>query len=107
MSINLNHELIVELGLAHVSPGQERAILREIYEVLELRVGLVLGGSLTERQVGDFEMVTDEGDEEAAKAYLADQLPEYGLVVRRELDYILSYLVARLSAGTSSPETLR
>lgn len=105
-SFNLNHELLVELGLAHLSPGQERRLLERIYEVLEMRVGAALSRGMTERQRNQFEKFMDTDEDAAAMDFLDANIPEYSAVVQGELLYIYSHVATRLAAATASLEVL-
>jgi hypothetical protein len=99
MPIELNRQLLVEIGLGHLPADLQERLLQRIYDVLELRVGAVLGERLSTRQLDDFERTFKRADEAAAHAMLEHDLPEYGPVVRQEFEYILTYVVARLAGA--------
>jgi hypothetical protein len=102
--IGFNHQMLAEIGLGHLPEHQQDRLLRRMFEVLELRVGAILAGILTNRQA---ELFNDyiENNEDAATAMLHRELPEHAAVVRSELEFILSHVVQRLRERQQSEET--
>lgn len=81
--IQLDDALLVELGLADLSPKDRKSILGFMYETLELRVGTALAGAMTEAQLAEFEVFVDNDDADGSSAWLAENVPEYRSVVAR------------------------
>jgi hypothetical protein len=97
--IHLNHQFLVEVGLGHLEGHQQEAVLRKLYEVLQLRVGYALTGSLTKSEMAIFEQLMEEGDHVAAQDYLRRVVPGYGVAVRSELDFIADSLLRSVHQG--------
>lgn len=98
--IRLDHPFLVEIGLGHLESEQQQIILNRLYQVLELRVGQTLVGSLTKNERAMFEQLTDAGDVEAAHNYLQRVVPDYAFVVRTELDSIANAVLQSVRRGT-------
>jgi hypothetical protein len=86
--IQLDHQLLVQLGLGHLDDRRQQALLRRIRRVLETRVGERLGSSLTKAQLQRFDQLRAEGAGDEAQEFLAATVPNYGTVVTDELNFI-------------------
>jgi hypothetical protein len=104
MPIQLSRDFLIELGLSHLSRAQQEKLLARVYKVLEMRVGAVLGSSLTARQLDEFEAYIEAGDEARGVAFFESNVPEYSAVVQRELAHISLYISTRLAQASSAAE---
>lgn len=84
--IRIDDTLLEEIGLIAL-PKQERdQLLRQIYETLEMRVGMRLAERMTDQQLDEFERFIDTNDEAGALKWLESNFPDYKQVVADELD---------------------
>lgn len=93
--IRLDDSLLQDLGLGSLPPAEKNALLRHIYETLELRVGMQLAEKMSEAQLKEFEQLmpteTDTPDmrtqkEQSALTWLSTNFPNYKQVVADELE---------------------
>lgn len=83
--IRIDDTLLEEIGLIAL-PKQERdQMLRQIYETLEMRVGMRLAERMTDQQLDEFERFIDTNDEGGALKWLETNFPDYKQVVADEL----------------------
>lgn len=84
--IRIDDTLLEEIGLIAL-PKQERdQLLRQIYETLEMRVGMRLAERMTDQQLDEFERFIDTNDEAGALKWLESNFPDYKQVVADELE---------------------
>lgn len=84
--IRIDDTLLEEIGLIAL-PKQERdQLLRQIYETLEMRVGMKLAERMTDQQLDEFEGFIDTNDEAGALKWLESNFPDYKQVVADELE---------------------
>jgi hypothetical protein len=95
MAFKLDNQLLEELGLAALPPQEKQAILRQILETLEMRVGTTLASRMSDAQLDEFErLMPAEGDdqntiqqkEQQASQWLESNFPTYKQVVNDELE---------------------
>ncbi|HUC87604.1 MAG TPA: DUF5663 domain-containing protein [Candidatus Binatia bacterium] len=95
MAFKLDNQLLEELGLAALPPQEKQAILRQILETLEMRVGTTLASRMSDAQLDEFErLMPAEGDdqntiqqkEQQALQWLESNFPNYKQVVNDELE---------------------
>jgi hypothetical protein len=103
MAFKLDNDLLEELGLAALGPDEKQAMLRQILETLEMRVGTTLASKMTEAQLDEFErLMPAEGDDQAAVQqkeqqalqWLESNFPNYKQVVNDELEKLKSEIRA-------------
>lgn len=91
----LDDNLLRELGLGDLPPQEKNRMLAQIYETLEMRVGMRLAEGMSEDQLNEFEKLmplatdTDEQKrqkEQDALKWLETNFPDYKQVVANELD---------------------
>mgnify|MGYP001115699251 CR=1 FL=1 len=88
--IRIDDTLLEEIGLIAL-PKQERdQLLRQIYETLEMRVGMRLAERMTDQQLDEFERFIDTNDEAGALKWLESNFPDYKQVVADELEKLKS-----------------
>lgn len=82
--IQINDELLDELGLNSLPEEEKQKIRRQIYETLEMRVGMNLASQMTDDQLSDFDGIANKGDDKQALEWLEANFPEYKKVVDDE-----------------------
>ncbi len=82
----LDDNLLKELGLGSLPPEEKNRMLGQIYETLELRVGMKLAEQMTNEQLDEFEGYIDRQDEAGALKWLETNFPNYKDVVAQELE---------------------
>src|SRR3984957_15467075 len=95
MAFKLDNDLLEELGLAALSADEKQAMLHQILETLEMRVGTTLASKMTDAQLDEFErLMPTEADaqetvqqkEQQALHWLESNFPDYKQVVNDELE---------------------
>lgn len=91
----LDDDLLNELGLGELPSQEKNAMLRHIYETLELRVGMRLAENMSKQQLSEFDaLMPKEEDtpddrkqkEQQALKWLESSFPNYRQVVGDELE---------------------
>ena len=72
--IRIDDTLLEELGLMALPKEERDALLRQIYETLEMRVGMKLAERMNDQQLDEFERFID-GDIVFTESYLSAQKP--------------------------------
>ena len=88
--IRIDDTLLEEIGLIALPKEERDQLLRQIYETLEMRVGMRLAERMTEPQLGEFERFIDTNDEAGGLSWLETNLPAYKQVVADELEKLKS-----------------
>ena len=84
--LKIDDNLLKELGLASLPADERNKLLAQIYETLELRVGMRLAENMTDEQLDEFEHFIDTNDEAGALKWLETNFPNYKQVVAEELE---------------------
>lgn len=90
--IRIDDSLLQELGLISLPKEERDALLHQIYETLEMRVGMKLAERMTDQQLDEFEaflpneQTGSAGDETGALKWLETNFPDYKQVVAEELE---------------------
>jgi hypothetical protein len=82
--IRIDHTLLEQLGLGELPDRDGNALLRALYEELQV----------------EFEQLIEHGDEDAAGAFLERHAPEHRQIVEQEFARL------RESVGSAAPELL-
>lgn len=82
----LDNALLEELGLGTLPADEKNKMLAQIYETLEMRVGMKLAEQMTNDQLDEFEAFIDRNDEAGALTWLETNFPNYKQVVADELE---------------------
>ncbi|MCA9348754.1 hypothetical protein KC878_01255 [Candidatus Saccharibacteria bacterium] len=90
----LDNNFLNDIGLGSLPDQDKAAMLRHIYETLELRVGMRLAEQMTDAQLDEFEAFIDKNDEAGAKQWLDTNLPQYKQVVAEELEKLKNEIKA-------------
>ncbi len=80
--MDFNEEFLAEMGLAAMPEEQKQDFLAYVQEELEVRIGEKISKGLTEVQLNEFDMITDQA--EAAK-WLEINRPDYREIVARTI----------------------
>ncbi len=86
MAINLDRNLLVELGLGTLPEAEQRSLLNHIYETLEMRVGMRLADQMSNEQLDEFERYFEAKDENGAFHWLETNFPNYKEIVQDEFN---------------------
>lgn len=84
--IRIDDTLLEEIGLIALPKQDRDQLLRQIYETLEMRVGMRLAERMTDQQLDEFERFIDTNDEAGALKWLETNFPDYKQVVADELE---------------------
>ncbi len=86
MAINLDHNLLVELGLGALPESEKTSLLNHIYETLEMRVGMRLADQMSNEQLEEFEKYFEAKDDAGAFHWLETNFPNYKEIVQDEFN---------------------
>jgi hypothetical protein len=105
--IQINDNLLKEVGLGDLPQEERAALLNHIYETLELRVGMRLAEQMNESQFDEFEQFFQSKDDKGAYNWLQTNFPNYKDVVQEEFDKLKKEVAGDsakiLSASTDQP----
>jgi hypothetical protein len=101
----LDPQLIADFGLADLPPEQQIEVAAKIGAAFERRIARMLSEHLSDAQTAQLSEYIDH-DPEAADAYLHEQLPEYGQLLRDEYDAFKEEYLA-IIGQLSTPEADR
>lgn len=86
MAINLDRNLLDELGLGGLPESEKSALLSHIYETLEMRVGMRLADQMSNEQLDEFEKYFEAKDDAGAFHWLETNFPNYKEIVQDEFN---------------------
>ncbi len=86
MAINLDRNLLDELGLGSLPEEEKGGLLNHIYETLEMRVGMRLADQMTNEQLEEFEKYFEAKDDAGAFKWLETNFPNYKEIVQDEFN---------------------
>ncbi|MDX1766253.1 MAG: DUF5663 domain-containing protein [Candidatus Saccharimonadales bacterium] len=86
MMLKIDENLLNELGLGGLSVDEKNRMLAQIYESLEMRVGVTLARQMSDAQLQEFEAFINSNDEAGALNWLESNFPNYKDVVAQELE---------------------
>ena len=81
--MNFDEQFLQEMGLSAMPEDQKQAFLDYIQEELEIRIGERISKGLTETQLNEFDMITDQAE---ATAWLERNRPDYREIVNRTIE---------------------
>ena len=84
--MKIDYEFLAELGLAALPAAEKDALIAQIIETLEMRVGTVLASGLSDAQLQEFEGYMNNNDQDGALKWLEANAPNYKDVVKAELE---------------------
>jgi hypothetical protein len=86
MALKLDNNLLEELGLGALPDHEKQLLLRQIYEKLEMNVGVRLADQMSNEQLDEFEKFVDANDDKGAFQWLEGNFPNYKDVVNEEFE---------------------
>ena len=88
MTAQIDDAFLNDLGLGNIATEQKEALVGQLIETLQLRVGERLSEGLTDEQIADFERVTSNADApaDAALEWLQTNNPNYPTIVNEETE---------------------
>ncbi len=86
MALKLDNALLDELGLGSLPEAEKQQLLRQIYERLEMNVGMRLADQMSNEQLDEFEKFVDANDDKGAFQWLEANFPNYKAVVNDEFE---------------------
>ena len=84
--MRIDENMLVELGLGSLSTQDKDDLLKQIYQTLEIRVGMKLAERMSDAQLKEFEQFINNKDDAGALHWLENNFPDYKQVVASELD---------------------
>lgn len=81
--MEFDEKFLQEMGLSAMPEDQKQAFLDFIQEELEIRIGERISKGLTEFQLNQFDMITDQ---EEAEKWLEINRPDYREIVNRTIE---------------------
>lgn len=88
MAIQINDNLLQQLGLGSLPQDEKTKLLKQIYDTLEMRVGMKLAEQMTDAQLDEFEQFVNTNDEQGAFRWLETNFPNYKEVVANEFEVL-------------------
>lgn len=81
--MEFNEQFLQEMGLSSMPEEQKKKFLTYIQEELEIRIGERIAKGLTETQLNEFDMITDQNE---ATKWLEKNRPDYREIVARTIE---------------------
>ena len=81
--MQFDERFLQEMGLSAMPEEQKQQFLDYIQEELEVRIGERISKGLTEEQLNEFDMITDQAE---ATAWLERNRPDYRDIVARTIE---------------------
>ena len=81
--MNFDEQFLQEMGLSAMPEDEKQNFLNYVQEELEIRIGERISKGLTETQLNEFDLITDQA--EAAK-WLEQNRPDYREIVTRTIN---------------------
>ena len=85
--MQFDDKFLQEMGLSAMPEEQKQEFLDYIQEELETRIGERISEGLTEVQLNEFDMITDQNE---ATKWLKDNRPDYREIVNRTIEELKS-----------------
>ena len=92
--MQFDEKFLQEMGLSAMPEDQKQAFLDYVQEELEVRIGERISKGLTEAQLNQFDMITDQ--DEAAE-WLEANRPDYREIVNRTIEELKDEIRANRS----------
>jgi Protein of unknown function (DUF5663) len=98
--LKIDNSLLQEVGLGMLPDAEKNAMLKHIYETLEMRVGIRLADQMTNEQLDEFERYFEAKDDAGAFKWLETNFPNYKEIVQQEFDKL------KAEVAQSAPQIL-
>ncbi|MBQ9018153.1 hypothetical protein IJ117_00075 [Candidatus Saccharibacteria bacterium] len=92
--MQFDENFLQEMGLSAMPEDQKAAFLKYIEEELEVRIGERISKGLTEVQLNEFDMITDQAE---ATKWLEKNRPDYREIVSRTIEEMKTEIRANRS----------
>lgn len=103
MIIKLDRNLLIELGLSSLDADQQARVLRKLYTVLEVRVGIRLAREMSDKKREEFESLIprdpERGESGSALEWITQNFPEHPLIVQDEYDQVVARIRERIETA--------
>ena len=83
--MNFDEQFLQEMGLSAMPEGEKQNFLNYVQEELEVRIGERISKGLTEAQLNEFDLITDQMQ---ATKWLEQNRPDYREIVTRTINEI-------------------
>ena len=80
--MKFDENFLQEMGLSAMPEDQKQAFLKYVQEELEVRIGERISKGLTEVQLNEFDLITDQAE---ATKWLEKNRPDYREIVTRTI----------------------
>ncbi|MBQ3436570.1 hypothetical protein IJG26_01280 [Candidatus Saccharibacteria bacterium] len=97
----LDEQFLQEMGLSAMPEDQKQKFLDYIQEELEVRIGERISRGLTQEQLNEFDMITDQAE---ATKWLEKNRPDFREIVTRTLEELKSEIRANRSKLVGASE---
>ena len=81
--MEFDEKFLQEMGLSAMPEGEKQKFLEYIQEELEVRIGERISKGLTEVQLNEFDMITDQAE---ATRWLEKNRPDFREIVTRTIE---------------------
>lgn len=92
--MKFDDNFLQEMGLSAMPEDQKQAFLKYVQEELEVRIGERISKGLTEVQLNEFDLITDQAE---ATKWLEKNRPDYREIVTRTIEEMKSEIRANRS----------
>lgn len=92
--MKFDDNFLQEMGLSAMPEDQKQAFLKYVQEELEVRIGERISKGLTEVQLNEFDLITDQAE---ATKWLERNRPDYREIVTRTIEEMKSEIRANRS----------
>lgn len=92
--MQFDEQFLQEMGLSAMPEEQKKQFLAYIQEELEIRIGERISRGLTEVQLNEFDMITDQAE---ATKWLEKNRPDFREIVNRTIEEMKSEIRANRS----------
>ena len=89
--MEFDDNFLQEMGLSAMPEDQKQQFLDYIQEELEVRIGERISKGLTEVQLNEFDMITDQSE---ATKWLEKNRPDYREIVNRTIEEMKAEILA-------------
>lgn len=90
----LDDNFLAEVGLGSLPAHEKPEMIRDIYNKLELSVGMRLAEKMTDAQLDEFEGLIDQKNDAVSLQWLESNFPDYKQVVADELEKLKNEIKA-------------
>ncbi len=97
--MEFDEKFLQEMGLSAMPEDQKQAFLDYVQEELEVRIGERISKGLTETQLNEFDMITDQSE---ATKWLEKNRPDYREIVTRTINEMKEEIRANRAKLVSS-----